>query len=331
MIKFPLFSLLIILILSCSTEKKVKKPIKKLSKRKIEEYIPEKVEFAIKNNKFNRKIFNKNYSPFVKYEFYLNKHSYFLSDRKLNNNSMKLNYYYLNPVTYYHVNKFNYNIKDFDFFYHKNLFRIISLSKSRLILFSTGDDSTSGEITKEINIFKDKKVDILVHEENPLFYDYFTTLINFNYKFKTINSYIMLKYSKEFIKNKYNKKIIQNSYILIVTLRDFEEINNFKKIISQNHLHYTINLKDIYSTDDKSSYIFFNGDKIIFSQNMNILNILEQINKIPLTNLKSKNKNNGYIITGNKKYLENIFPFFKDINFNGEIIYYFFDFRRKNE
>lgn len=331
MIKSLFFALMVLLIFSCSTEKKLKKIEKFLEKRNIEEYIPEYSEFVIKNNRFNRNIFNKDYSPSVKYEFYYNKHSYLLSNQKLSNNSMKLNYYYLTPITYYHVNKFSYHIKNFDFFYYKNLFRIISLTKSKLILFSTGNDNIIGEIPNEINIFNHKKLEMLIHEENPLFYEYFINFINFKYKFKTIKSYIILKYSKKFIKNKYNKEIIKNSYILIVTLKDFEEITQFKKMISKTCFHYTVNLKDIYSTKDKSLYMFFNGDKIIFAKNMNILEVLNKINKIPLTKLKRNKKNNGYVIVKNKEYLENVFPVFKKIKFKGKIIYYFFDYRRKND
>ncbi len=329
MIKSLLFTLIVLSIFSCSTEKKLRKIEKKLEKRNIEEYIPRNSEFVIKNNKFNRNLFNKNYSPSVKYEFYYNKHSHLLSNQKTSNNTMKLNYYYLTPITYYHVNKFNYHIKNFDFLYYKNLFRIISLTNSQLVLFSTGNDNIIGEIPKEINIFKNKKLEILIHEENPLFYNYFINFINFKYKFKTIKSYIMLKYSKRFIKNKYGKEIIKNPYILIVSLKDFEEISQFKKIISKTYFHYTVNLKDIYSTKDKSLYMFFNGDKIIFAKNMNVLKVLDKINKIPLTKLKKNNKNNGYIMVENKEYLENIFPVFKKIKFKGKIVYYFFDYRRK--
>lgn len=328
-----IISLLIVSIffLSCSVEKKVVKKERKIEKRDIEVYIPEDSEIVIKNNKFNKLLFNKNYSPSVKYEFCKNKITYLLLNHKPQGESLKLNYYYLTPVIYYHVNKFKYNIKDFDFFYYKNLYRVISLNNKELVLFSTGNDNIIGEIPLEIKVFNNNNIDLLICETNPLFYKKFTELINLKYKFSSLKSYLMIKYFKKINKNKYYKKILNDSYILIVTLSDFEEISSFKNLISNTFLHYTVDLKDIYSSKNKSLYILFNGDKIIFAKNINILKLLDKINKIPLTNLNKNDKNNGYLITKNIKYLRDIFTIFKKIKFEGKIIYYFFDYQEEYE
>jgi hypothetical protein len=325
--------LLLILIylfaFSCSNENKIiKKKEKIIPKRKVELYIPQNAEFVIKNNKLNKEIFNKDYSPSVIYEFYISDNRYFLSNQKRNIESFKLNHYYLTPKMYYHVGKFNYNLDDFDFCYHKNLFRIISLNDKEMTIFSTGNDKIIGEIPEEINIFKDKELDILVNEENPLFYDYFVSFIDFKYKFKSIKSYFLIKYSQKIKKMKFYEENTEESYILIINLKDFEEISQFKKLISVSNIHYTVSLKDIYSSTDKSLYIFFNGDKIIFAKNINSLELLDKINKIPLTKLNKLEKNNGYIIVTKKEYLENIFNIFKKIDFKGKITYYFFDYKK---
>jgi hypothetical protein len=197
-----------------------------------------------------------------------------------------------------------------------------------MTIFSTGNDKIIGEIPEEINIFKDKELDILVNEENPLFYDYFVSFIDFKYKFKSIKSYFLIKYSQKIKKMKFYEENTEESYILIINLKDFEEISQFKKLISVSNIHYTVSLKDIYSSTDKSLYIFFNGDKIIFAKNINSLELLDKINKIPLTKLNKLEKNNGYIIVTKKEYLENIFNIFKKIDFKGKITYYFFDYKK---
>ena len=327
-----LFLIVFLFIFSCSGEKKlVKKPIKKLEKIESSYYLPQFSSLVIKNNKLNRKIFNKDYSPSVIYEFEINKSIHFLfNDSHIaNKNSLKLNYYYLSPVTFYELGYFKYNIDEFDFYFQRNLFRVISLNKDEMTLFSTGYDDFKGEIPKEINIFNTNKIDIVVHEQNPLFYDYFIDIIDFKYKFKTIKSYFLIKYLREIEKKEFYKEVLETSYVLVVTLSDFEEITSFKKLISKTYIHHIVNFKDVYSSKNKKIYIFFNGDKIIFSKNINTLNLLNKLNKIPLTNINEMNKNNGYVITRNKKYLEAVFKIFKKINFDNKIIYYFFDYKKE--
>jgi len=328
MIKFILI-FISLLFFSCASEKKlVKLPVKKMEKRNSLDYIPQFASLVIKNNKLNKKVFNRYYSPSVIYEFELNKSTYFLSNTKESSDaSLKLNYYYLSPIQTYETNSFQYNLSEFDFYFNRNLFRIFSLNDNKLVIFSTGDDSFKGEMPSDIKIFNNKKTDIIVHEEHPLFYDYFVSLVSFKYKFKTIKSYFLIKYLEEIEKTVFHDKKLENSYILIVTLSDFEEISSFKKLIAKTYNHHTINLKDVYSSKDKKMYIFFNGDKIIFSKNINSLKMIDKLNKIPLTKINELNKNNGYVITENKKYLSSVFKIFNEISFKSKIVYYFFDYK----
>ena len=325
--KFLIFLIISLIIFSCSPQNK--KIIKK--KRKplpVKIYIPQNPSLVIKNNKYNSILFDKNYDKSVKYEFIYKKQKYILTTSKPQTDYLKLSSCYLTPVTTYQVGKFNKDMDNFDFFYNGNLFRIISLNPQELILLSTGNTDISMPFQKLPEFVKESDAKFIIQEENPLFFEKVVKTIKFKYKFKSLSSYLLIMYNS--IKKTYmDKEKTLSPNILIITLKNFDEIERFKKKIIFKMLIYETDLKTIFSNKEKTIYIIFDGDKIIFLNNVNIYDFLEKLKKIPLTRIKKINVNQGYIFAKDINTIKKIFKIFEKITFNGYIKYYFFDFREE--
>ena len=290
-------------------------------------YIPKNSEIVVKNDKNIAKLFSIEIKENSIFTFIKDSKKVTIFKEKIAN-SKKINSYYFDNLEFdynYKFGEFNKRFNNYNLYLYGNYINIISNKENKLKILSTKKSINKRDKKLLISLFNNKEVDFMIYENSPVFFDYFSKVIKTDYKFSSLKSYFFVKY-KDKIKKKYFSKIEEKEKsILIITLRDWSKIMDFKHELEKSFNTQFLYSSKFYSDKKEEIFIFFKGDMIIVSKNLDPIKMLKKLKKIPFTSPKENKRNFGFILTDNHKKFKNLFRIFEFLEFSGKVEYYFYD------